>query len=327
MLDSERDMKDACGILPRQRCFVHAGKFGDEMILLGGLKHIYDETGIKPVVVVAQEFASIFDGVSYATADPLALSWWQEVDKMCAYAEAKYGHFICPKFWDAKLPPPQPRPGARLTKIQFMGRDIILAEEDWTSYQSAQWVAAGFELHHMLEWPLVFDRRNAVRENELRKQFFKTNRPKLLVAIAGPGTSPFPGVPEVMQVVNKFRNDFEIIDLSRIHATRIYDMLGLYDHAAGLIVNDSAPLHLAGASRVPFVAFINNGGSGSIPRGNCVLQVRYAHVMPARQRLEAILNHWKHAPANSHAIRTERPGSATAVPSGGGNLAFSAMVR
>lgn len=310
-------MKDTCSLLPRRLCFVHMGKLGDEMILLPGLKHIYDETGVKPVVVVGREFASIFEGVSYAIADPVMLSWYQEVELACNYAHSKYGHFICPKWWDNKaLPPPPPPLNSRLTTIQFMGRDIVLAESSWESYQVSQWESAGFTRQQMVEWPLVFDRRSAVREAELRKQFFRTKKPKLLLAISGPGTSPFPAVPEIMQVINQFRGDFEIIDLSRMMATRIYDLLGLYDHAAGLIVNDSAPLHLASASQVPYVAFVNNGGSGSIPKGNCVFSVRYQNVMGARNQLANVLRTWK----------GEEPRLPAFAPSGGGNAAY-AMAR
>lgn len=303
------------------------GKMGDEMILMPGLKHVYDETGVKPVVVVAQEFASIYEGVSYALADPVSLSWWEHVTMARHYAEAKYGHAIVPKWWDdATLPPPPPPPNARMTRIQFMGRDIVLAEEDWESYQTSQWVSAGFERQQMLEWPLVFDRRNAVRESELRKQFFRTKKPKLLVSIAGPGTSPFPAVPEMMQVVNKFRGDFEIVDLSRMRATRIYDLLGLYDHAAGLITNDTATLHLASASPVPYVAFVNNGGSGSIPKGNCILSVRYQNVMAARTRLGQILDLWKqNDSAHLDTVRSRGLVSPAANFNGGGNLAFATM--
>lgn len=319
-------MKDACGLLSRQRIFAHGGKMGDLMILFPGLKHIFDETGAKPIVVVSREFASIFDGISYAIADPVALSWWREVTAMRLYAESKYGECIVPKFWDdPTCPPPPPRIGAKLTTLEFMGRKITLAEEDWTSYQTAQWENAGFERQQMLEWPLVFDRRSAPREAELRKQFFRNGKPKLLVSIAGPGTSPFPAVPETMQVINQFQRDFEIVDLSRMRATRIYDLLGLYDHAVGLVTNDTATLHLAGASKVPYVAFLNNGGSGSVPRGNCVLAIRYANVMRERQKLAQILDLWKHDSPHLHSVPAQRPGNPVTQSSGGGNLAFSAL--
>ena len=318
-------MKDRCGIIPRPAQIV-LGKFGDICIMLPGFKHLYDETGHKPVVVVSKEFASILEGVSYVTPDVVALGWWNECGLARQYAISKYGAAILGKFWDdPTCPPPTPPPNATLTTIQFMGRDIVLAASDWDSYMASQWVAAGFERRQMLEWPLVFDRRSPVREENLRQQFFKTKKPKLLVAISGPGTSPFPAVPEVMNVILKFRNDFEIIDLSRIMATRIYDMLGLYDHAAGIVVNDSAPLHLAGASKTPFIAFINNGGSGSIPRGNCVLNVRYANVMTSRSRLEQVLESWKRNASPFYRIPTGGLGGISANLGGGGNLALATV--
>ena len=45
--------KNACGLLPPEPpCFVHLGKFGDLMILFPGLKWLYDQNGVKPVVAV-----------------------------------------------------------------------------------------------------------------------------------------------------------------------------------------------------------------------------------------------------------------------------------
>ena len=76
------------------------------------------------------------------------------------------------------------------------------------------------------------------------------------------------------------------LDLAKIKAQRIYDLLGLYDNAAGMITTDTATLHLAAASNIPYVALINNGGAGSIPKGNCVLKVRYSQFQQRQKEIE-----------------------------------------
>jgi ADP-heptose:LPS heptosyltransferase len=71
--------------------------------------------------------------------------------------------------------------------------------------------------------------------------------------------------------------EVEIVNLAAIKAERLYDLLGLYDHAVGLVTSDTATLHLAAASKVPYIALLNNGGAGSIPKGNCILSIRYSN--------------------------------------------------
>jgi len=49
----------------KESCCIHLGKYGDLMVLMPGWKHSFDKTGIRPLVMVSQEFANLFDGVSY----------------------------------------------------------------------------------------------------------------------------------------------------------------------------------------------------------------------------------------------------------------------
>lgn len=83
---------------------------------------------------------------------------------------------------------------------------------------------------------------------------------------------------------------FEVIDLSKIHADYIFDLLGLYDFSSGMITSDTSTLHLAAASKMPYIALINDGGAGSVPRGNCVLSVRYSELIKRKDEiLKAIM--------------------------------------
>lgn len=267
-------------------CFAHLGKYGDLAILFPGFKAIADTTGVPPVCLVANEYASIFDGISYAEPWPVNLNWYKQLDEAKAMGEAKYGHCIVPKFWDMKsAKSPFPVNGQKPINLQIHGRVMQIPAKEWESYQTAQWKASGFTEDQMMTWPLVFDRRDANREELLRKRWFKTTKPKLLVNLYPGGSSPW----RYGNTILPWLTGFEIVNLANVVAYRIYDLLGLYDHAAGLVTSDTSTLHLAAASDIPYIAFVNNGGAGSVPRGNCVLKVRYDKVLQSRGLLEGAL--------------------------------------
>jgi hypothetical protein len=102
----------------------------------------------------------------------------------------------------------------------------------------------------------------------------RQGKPLLLVNFSG-HSSPFAWVPEVMRAVNQFQQQFNIVDIGRLKAQRIYDLLGLFDAAAGLITIDTATLHLAAGSAVPYIAYTRADWSSSVPKGNCVLEIKY----------------------------------------------------
>lgn len=270
-------------------CSITLGKSGDAMIMLPGMKAIYDATGIKPVFMIAEDFASVLDGVSYVEPWPVKLNWWRDGHIALRMAKQHFDTVLVGKFWDCKGAKPPLKPGEPTTTLKFGGRDIVVSLSDWQSYQLSQWTFAGFTFQQMMDWPLVFDKRDATRELWMRKQWFKTQKPKLLYNLSpkGGNTSPFAYLPEIWPLMQ--RTLFELVDISVIRAHRIYDLLGLYDYAAGLLTFDSAPLHLASASNVPYIAFIADGGSGSIPKGNCILSVRYSDVLKSLDKIKAAL--------------------------------------
>lgn len=384
---------------PKPACFAHLGKFGDLMVMFPAFKAVRDATGTPPVCIVAEEFASIFDGISYARPWKMRLNWWQDVGKARAMGEARYGHCIVPKYWDEPgVKEPFKLNDEPTVVLDLHGRKLTVPASEWDSYQLSQWRYAGFTMQQFWDWPLVFDRRNAGREEQLRKDVFhvvnfqaaspetvtenpcgqhvdvehfphgivqmrqtgerettelfelsrqvheaveaiasaqqrgasedelsklrarlfetrqaekaampemrqpeqpnaprglqpsaprpmalpqapsrnREGKPKLLVNLNPTGTSPFYGVNEVVPLLHQ--TGLEIVDLGNVRAERIYDLLGLYDHAAGLVTTDTATLHLAAASSIPYIAFVNNGGAGSVPKGNCILKVRYGQV-------------------------------------------------
>ncbi|OLE10683.1 MAG: hypothetical protein AUG89_11510 [Acidobacteria bacterium 13_1_20CM_4_56_7] len=103
-------------------------------------------------------------------------------------------------------------------------------------------------------------------------------------------SSPFGFDAEVLEQIPK--DQFHIVDLSNVKASRIYDLLGLYDVAAGVITCDTATLHLAAASRTPYVAFTHDEWRRSVPRGNCQLQMPYSQVPSRANDIGQVVRTW-----------------------------------
>lgn len=262
------------------------------MIMLPAFRAVADQLGKPPICMVSVPYASIFDGVSYVRPWVVNVHWWGGIGEARRVAERKGFHPVVVKWWDEPgATPPPPPDGAKLIKVKIRGEIRQIAENEWDSYQASQWRYAGFSVADMMNWPLVFDRRNPQREEALAKRVFKTGKPKLLAALSSDGTSPFWHRDDILSVLRVEFPGHEIIDIASVRAFRIFDLLGIYDRAAGLVTSDTATLHLAPASPIPYVAFINDGGSGSIPRGNCVASIRYrqSKEMPVlREAMQAL---------------------------------------
>jgi hypothetical protein len=273
----------------RDVCFVALGKHGDLAIALPMFKAVADEMGKPPIVIVSDEFASTLEGASYVRPWVVNYHWWRGVGPARKLAESVGLRATVLKFWDepGHSPPTPLGPGRKIT-LTIHGQQRVVNAEDWDSYQSSQWRYAGFTVEQMMSWPLVFDRRNPQRESFLRAKVFKTNLPKMLVNCNASGTSPFKWNNLVMSMVANI--GFEVIDLAKIRAHYIFDLLGLYDYSAGMITSDTATLHLAAASKIPYIAFINDGGAGSVPRGNCILSVRYSELSKRKDEVIQAIN-------------------------------------
>lgn len=276
----------------RDVCFVHLGKFGDIILMLPAFKAVADELGKPPICVVSKDYASLFDGVSYVQPWVVPLHWWRGVGEARKMVESHGANPIVVKWWD--------EPGAKPPGILNTDNHVTLnihgvmkqvSASEWDSYQTSQWRAAGFTAEQMMKLPLVFDRRNPGREAALRQKYFKTNQPKLLVNLSTSGASPFRHGHLIWAYVQGL--GFEVIDLAGVTAQYIFDLLGLFDHAAAMITSDTSTLHLAAASPIPYIAFVNDGGAGSVPKGNCVLQIRYAQATKQRTQILNVLNRLK----------------------------------
>ncbi len=272
---------------PHPPCFVHLGKHGDLMIMMPGWRQMFLETRVKPVVLCSHQFSETLDGISYIEPWVETLEWYGDITRAKHMALKKYGWCIIPKWWDDPEHIIVRRPWDELVNLDSHGRQIAVPAFQWDSYMLAQWRAAGFKDSEMGRWPLVFDRRSPEREQALVSRF-RWHKPVILFNLSG-NSSKFPFSPEVQRVLYAHRDQFSIVDVSEIHCHRIYDLLGLFERAAMLVTADTSTLHLASACKIPLVAFIADGGGGSIVNGNAVMKCRYSAVPHRLGELQKVL--------------------------------------
>lgn len=251
------------------------------MIMLPAFRRVSQETGVAPICIVSSDYATIFDGVSYVRPWVMDVHWWRGVGPAREMAQKAGFDPIVVKWWDEPgAKPPISLPSAKLIRLTIHGRPCVIPASEWDSFQASQWRYAGFTMEQMMKWPLVFDRRDADREQQLKLQHFKPRKKNVLINVSRVGSSPFHGAIQASALARM--PGVNLIDLAAVRAFRIFDLLGMYDSADGLITSDTATLHLAAGSSVPYIALLNDGGAGSIPRGNCVLSIRYGQF---KQRL------------------------------------------
>jgi len=234
-----------------QPIVVCLGRFGDILNALP-VAHALSCVGPKPKFCVSEEFWTVLEGCSYVQpivwkVDYKELPWAiNRVKGHKAYIAQSYMH------------PDQSR--------------------QTNSYQKEAWRHAGW-LDSFGLIPLVIDQRNPAREKDIDFRAscltnpYHVNKTTILVAGASV-SSPFRH--DLTGIVRKEFPGHNVVDWSAIRAHRIYDLLGLMDNAACLVTVDSAPLHLARASKVPIVAIINDGWLGSVLQGNVVSVTRYS---------------------------------------------------
>lgn len=280
---------DKCWLITKSPpVFVVLGRFGDEILLFPAYKLIYDRTGQKPVVIVSTDYASVFDGISYAQPQPIKANWYGDVPKAREFAEKFFGHGIVPQWWNDSNPQGVP-PGPQV--LQCHGHAWGVDIKQYPDFGTSMWIRAGFTREEMIKTPLVFDRRSPEREDVLVKMNVQNGRKLLLYNFTGI-SSPFGYVPEMMRLLTDYRTRFQMLDLGAIRATRIYDLLGLYDRAVGLITTDTATGHLAPGSKVPTIWFTVPGWTSSVPRGNVALHIPYNQFPKRASEIRPVLDKW-----------------------------------
>lgn len=280
----------------RPAAFILLGRFGDLAQMLPCWKAIFDRTGHKPVVIVTREYATILDGVTYVEPYPFDGHWWQDVPKARRIAQEAFGGGIVAQWWNDD--PERIQLLEAATKgglvLQSHGHEWGVDMHKWPDYGTSMADRCGFGREEWMSLPLVFDKRNTMREQDLVKRVFGGDpRPKLLYNFNGI-SSPFAFVPDILNpLMTRYGSDFHLVDLGKVHAERVFDLVALYERAVGLITSDTLTLHLAPATKIPYIAYTVGGWTRSQPRGNCVLEITYNHTPQRVEEALAVVESWK----------------------------------
>jgi hypothetical protein len=233
---------------------VELGRYGDIINILPYLKLIHENYAM-PHLVIAKEFESILEGVTYVK--PFVVNLKNE-DLKQAIDIAKRDFQI-------------------VINTQIWGKGHVQIRK-CDSYNRESWRMAGLleQFHNPALIP-VFDRRNKEREDELLSAVQQTGKPMLLVNLGGGVSSPCPACPTLMDaIVERWGQQFNIVDLSKLKGHRIYDFLGIFEKSAALVSIDTSWLHLSAATNIPVVALINpKEWAGTVVRFNCVDRIGY----------------------------------------------------
>lgn len=240
--------------------YVMLGRYGDICNVLPMLKADAD-AGRRPTLVVSKDFADILDGVSYCDRIvwdgpydqlPDALRWLRREKGIAAPVVCQYHR--------------NPYDKGRHT----------------SSYQKEVWRLAGRINDFDSRGPLVFDQRDAGRENRLLdKHAYGDERPLVLVGLTS-YSSPLSSQHKIAEALTKeLSSTCQIVHLDLIKAKRIYDLLALLEISALLISADTAFIHLARASKVTLIALANDGWRGSVT-DHAFQTIRYADATPQK---------------------------------------------
>lgn len=268
------------------------GRFGDIIQCLPGFKAIYDRTGSEPICFVSTEYSNVYDGVSYVQPFLINSHWYQGVPFARDLARNHFGGAIVPQWFHEtdRVDEINREQAEGATVIQCHGINWGVNMALNPNYGTSMYHRMGFTRDEMMTLPLVFDKRNLAREEMLAQSVLGRNQTKPVVLYNFTGvSSPFAYVPEVMRTVSKYNSKFKFIDLGKIQAHRIFDLLGLYDRAVGLITIDSSTLHLAPATGIKYFAYTVDGWSRSVPKGNCFRDVLYSQCLSRLAEMDEFL--------------------------------------
>lgn len=242
--------------------YLQLGRTGDVLAIAPFLYNEYQETGIKPELIIAQEYASILEGTSYIDA----LTWtgdWKDIKGASD--------------WFGRSTPTQVVGPPSVVISQVYGKSPYKVDCNAENFVKEMWRLAGKLYLWNSQPPLVFDQRDKEREQKLIDQFI-TDEGMVIVADGGI-SSPFPYRKLLRELVSK-RHPMLLLDEVKAH--RFYDILGLYEHpnVRAIIATDSAPLHLAYAVNKPVHALVTDKPSlwhGSPNRVQHVTYTRYSN--------------------------------------------------
>ena len=232
-------------------------RLGDIVSALPMMKAEHD-AGREVSCIVSPNFAAVFDGVSYVK--PILLDTHdRDVEGGERYAKQLGFERIL------------------ATQVNGNPRKPIPETENFITWQ---WQFGGYlDQFHTL--PLVFDRRDPLREDEAVRRIIPSIphdlRPVLLYALHG-HSSPFYKFAEFERwLLTCFSHKYRCIDIGKCKLPKPYDLLGLYERAEVLITIDTAHCHLSYATQTPTIV-MSRGDSRwhwSEPRSHWVGHVTY----------------------------------------------------
>lgn len=224
--------------------YICLGRAGDCINILPLLKHESEKKEAigLPFVMTTSPFHEVFEGVSYVET---IIYNGHPADITGAVEAAK------------KL-------STDVRVVQVAGPESEIKKHSFTKAQTDSWAKEQYRLagHYELfkeHLPLVFDKRDAARELALMPDEMIAKKPIILVATGGV-SSPFKYRKLLMKLLElRFKRPWVIVDIGKIKAHRLYDLVGLLERAKFLVATDSAVLHLARAvPSLPVVALVND---------------------------------------------------------------------
>lgn len=272
--------------------FIQLGRYGDLIQLLPAWYSIFQRTQAEPIVMVSTDYADLFDGVSYIQPFPIHGHWFTQVPFARDLAKQHFGGAIIPQWWHetdrAEEILKEQSEGATVLQCHGINWGVDMAKNP--NYGTSMWWRCGFTPEEMMTLPLVFDKRDLAREQRLAETYFnfKQSPPIVLYNFTGI-SSPFAFVPEVMKVMLEFSSKFKFVDLGKVRAQKIFDVIGLMDRAIAMITIDTATLHLAPASQIRYLAYTVDGWSKSVPKGNCVFDIPYSQTLSRLHHIREFL--------------------------------------
>jgi hypothetical protein len=227
---------------------------GDIISVLPIARHLALKDGAPIDFYAHSDYCGLLDGVSYARAVPVLTDM---TDPVGVENQVKLDH-------------------KTVIRTQVYGGGARDAEL-YDSFLTQMWNNAGM-VDHWDELPLIFDRRDLRREEELCRQHIQSPA-RIALALSGYSSPLDAEVSRSLKERIESAYGASVIDMSKVKAQRLQDCLGILSKADCLVAMDSALLHLGYACRIPTVALVSDKPSpwyGSRRRRHWVSDYRYS---------------------------------------------------
>lgn len=237
-------------------CLIMLGGLGDLLITLTVAWHYANKFGKRTPVLTDVRYQNVLAGCSYVKSVGYDGASWRGYDEAIIWARKNF----------------------KTVYPLHVGAPEIRNNPKTTHFCHEQYLHAGVPGRYG-DFPLIFDRRNLLREEKIIKRV-RDGRPLFLYNFKG-GSSPLEKCEVLLgEIKSRFENTIQIVNTSSLDLSHYHDLLGLLDVAIGMISIDTSTIHLMAASSTPYIALVNDSETwrSSIPRGRCVLEVGYSKV-------------------------------------------------